>query len=152
MGVITRVQYTHCDYLPWLILLIKHRIVYNAFLYLLKVQTYTRWLCLLLSSVLGSGWSMASFTSISSLTTLSLNLLLMRRRCNPWLDFSLSTSRTDKLFCKLIGWGIASEDSLMQFGSIVPAFIIFCNYWSIVTIARFGSGVFSRCVYRCLVK
>ncbi len=40
----------------------------------------------------------------------------------------------------------------MKFGSIVPAFIIFCNYWSIVTIARFGSGVFTRCIYRCLVK
>lgn len=81
--MITRVQYIHGDYLPWLILLIKHRIVYNAFLYLLKVQTYTRGLSLLLSSVLGSGWSMPTFTCISSLTTLPLNLLLMRRRCNP---------------------------------------------------------------------
>jgi len=40
----------------------------------------------------------------------------------------------------------------MKFGSIVSAFIIFCNYWSIMTIARFRSGVFSRCIYRSLVQ
>jgi hypothetical protein len=40
----------------------------------------------------------------------------------------------------------------MKFGSIVSAFIIFCNYWSIMTIARFRSGVFRRCIYRSLVQ
>jgi hypothetical protein len=77
--VVTRVQYAHRDYLAGLILLIKDRVVYNAFLYLLKVQTDTRGLCLLLlASVLGPCRPMTAFTSIGSLAALSLNLLLMR--------------------------------------------------------------------------
>ena len=152
MCVVTRVQHAHRDNLPWLILLIKDRIVYNAFLYLLKVQTYTRWLCLLLASVLGPCRSMATFARICSLATLSLNLLLMRWRCDTRLNFCLGSIWTDKLLCKLIGRGITSKDSLMKLGSIVSAFIIFCNYWSIVTIARFRPGVFSGCINRSLVQ
>jgi hypothetical protein len=39
--VVARIQYAHRDYLAGLILLIKDRIVYNAFLYLLEVQADT---------------------------------------------------------------------------------------------------------------
>lgn len=77
--MVTRIQYAHRDYLAWLILLIKDRVVYNAFLYLLEVQADTRRLCLLLlASVLGPCRSMATFTCICSLAALPLNLLLMR--------------------------------------------------------------------------
>ena len=152
MSVVTRVQHTHRDYLPWLVLLVQHRIVYDSFLYLLKVQANTWGLGLLLPRVLRPCWSMATFTCICPLTALSLHLLLMRRRCDPWLNFCLCASRTYKLFCKLIGGSIPSKDCLMKLGSIVSAFIVFSNNWSIVTVSRFRPDVFSWCVDSSLIQ
>ncbi len=152
MRVITWIiQDTHCDYLPRLVMLVQHWVIYNAFLYLLEVQIYP-WGLSLLSRILWSSRSMATLASIRSLTTLPKNLLLMRGWCDSALNLCLISSRTNKILPELIRGSVTAEHSLMKFGSIISAIIIFSYYRAIVTIARLWSRILSRRINCSLIQ